>query len=541
VSEVAETQIAGGALGNRRHARSTGRRPTTAIAVIIAVTTALALALRVYYQSTRAGFLLGVNEYDDGTYFGSALRLVTGVLPYRDFVSVQPPGITLLMAPVALLAKVSSTATGMVIARVLTTAASCAGVVLAGLLVRRYGTLAVLITCGIMAVYPGSIAAAHTVLVEPWLVLFCLIGALALFDGDQLAQGWRLAWAGVAFGFAGAVEGWAIVPVVVAILLFLPKLTRAWPFCAGVAAGFLVPVLPFFGPAPRQFYDDTIIASLGLVSPARAPVWERFAAMLGIVYPTPEQETMVLVIAIVAGIAVAALVIAAWLVTRRPPPPLERFVVLTSAVVIIMFCLAGQFYYHFVAFLAPFIAASIGLPVSRLVTAVSARRMLVWLTTGLAGLAIVVTAVTQFWVESAGSGVLGPVPRAIDRIIPPGACVLTDQVSTTILAGRFYSDVPGCPQMVNAIGTDLALSHGKKPSDGAGYVPAVARIWRQAFSHAQIVLLTHNSPGRIAWTPALRAYFAANFVELRSPWELVTLYKRKDFDIHAARQASRHR
>jgi hypothetical protein len=541
VSEVAETQIAGGALGNRRHARSTGRRPTTAIAVIIAVTTTLALALRVYYQSTRAGFLLGVNEYDDGTYFGSALRLVTGVLPYRDFVSVQPPGITLLMAPVALLAKVSSTATGMVIARVLTTAASCAGVVLAGLLVRRYGTLAVLITCGIMAVYPGSIAAAHTVLVEPWLVLFCLIGALALFDGDQLAQGWRLAWAGVAFGFAGAVEGWAIVPVVVAILLFLPKLTRAWPFCAGVAAGFLVPVLPFFGPAPRQFYDDTIIASLGLVSPARAPVWERFAAMLGIVYPTPEQETMVLVIAIVAGIAVAALVIAAWLVTRRPPPPLERFVVLTSAVVIIMFCLAGQFYYHFVAFLAPFIAASIGLPVSRLVTAVSARRMLVWLTTGLAGLAIVVTAVTQFWVESAGSGVLGPVPRAIDRIIPPGACVLTDQVSTTILAGRFYSDVPGCPQMVNAIGTDLALSHGKKPSDGAGYVPAVARIWRQAFSHAQIVLLTHNSPGRIAWTPALRAYFAANFVELRSPWELVTLYKRKDFDIHAARQASRHR
>ena len=541
MSDVAESQIAGGALGNPRHARATDRRPTTAVAVIIAVTTALALALRVYYQSTRAGFLLGVNEYDDGTYFGSALRLVTGILPYRDFVSVQPPGITLLMAPVALLAKVSSTATGMVIARVLTTAASGAGVVLAGLLVRRYGTLAVLITCGFMAVYPGSIAAAHTVLVEPWLALFCLIGALALFDGDGLAQGWRLVWAGVAFGFAGAVEGWAIVPVLVAILLFLPKLTRAWPFCAGVAAGFLVPVLPFAGPAPRQFYDDTIVASLGLVSPARTPVWGRLANMLGIVYPGPDQETMVLIIAISAGIAVVALVIAAWLVTHRPPPPLERFVVLTSAVVIVMFCLAGQFYYHFVAFLAPFLAASIGLPVSRLVTAMSARRVLVWLATGLAGLAIAVTAVTQFWVESAGSGVLGPVPRAIGRIIPPGACVLTDQVSTTILANRFYSDVPGCPQMVNAVGTDLALSHGKKPSDGAGYVPAVARVWRQAFSRAQIVLLSHNSPGRIAWTPALRAYFAANFVPLRSPWELVTLYKRKDFDIHAARQAGRHR
>jgi hypothetical protein len=565
VSGLAGSQVADGALDDSRHPRAAGGRPVTAVAVIIAVTTALALALRVYYQSTRAGFLLGVTEYDDGTYFGSSLRLVTGVLPYRDFVTVQPPGITLLMAPVALLARVSSTAAGMEIARVLTTAASAAGVVLAGLLVRRYGTLAVLITCGIMAVYPGSIAAAHTVLVEPWLVLFCLIGALALFDGDQLARGWRLAWAGVAFGFGGAVEGWAIVPVLVAILLFLPKITRAWRFCAGVAAGFLIPVLPFAVLAPRQFYDDTIVAQLGLVRPARTPVWGRFASILGIVNPAPDQKTTVLVIAVAAAVVIAALVIAAWLVTRRPPPLCERFVVLTSALVIFMFCLAGQFYYHFVAFLAPFLAASLGVPVSRLVTAVTTdggRRAdrpqghrarprqwgvhsgLGWLTAGLAGLAIAVAAVTQFQTESKGASVIGPAPHAIDRIIPPGACVLTDQVSITILVNRFYSDVPGCSPMVNSVGTDLALSHGRKPSDGAGYVPAVAAVWQQAFSHAQFVLLSRNSAGlrdsagRIPWSPALRAYFAANFVQLKSHWRYVSLYKRKDFDLAQAQRAS---
>ena len=371
MSEVAESQVAGGRLGHARHARAARNRQAAAIAVVIIVTTALALALRVYYQYSRTGFLLAVTEYDDGPYFGSALRLAAGVLPYRDFIIVQPPGITLVMTPVALLARVTGTANGMEAARVLTTAASGAGVVLAGFLVRRYGTLAVLITCGIMAVYPGSIAAAHTVLVEPWLVLFCLIGALALFDGDQLAQGWRLVWAGVAFGFGGAVEGWAIVPVLVAILLFLPKITRAWPFCAGVAAGFLTPVLPFAALAPRQFYDDIIVAQLGLVSPAPTPVWGRFASMLGIVKHTGQQETAVLIIAVAVAAVVAALVIAAWLVTRRPPPLLERFVVLTSAFVIVMFCLAGQFYYHFVAFLAPFLAASIGVPVSRLVMAVT--------------------------------------------------------------------------------------------------------------------------------------------------------------------------
>jgi hypothetical protein len=558
VSEVAESQAVRGAQGGARPARAAGGRPFTAVAVVIVATTALALALRVYYQSTLSGFLLGVAEYDDGVYFGSALRLVTGVLPYRDFVSSQPPGITLLMAPVALVARVIGTARGMELARILTTAASGAGVVLAGLLVRRYGTLAVLITCGIMAIQPESIRATHTVYVEPWLVLFCLIGALALFDGDRLARGWRLAWAGVAFGFAGAVEGWAIVPVLVAILLFLPKLTRAWPFCAGVAAGFLLPVLPFAGLAPRQFYDDIIVAQLGLVSPARTPIWNRLAKMIGINLPTPGQETLSLVIAATVAVVVVGAVAAAWLISRHPPPLLERFVVLTSALIIVMFCLAPQFYYHFVAFLVPFLAASIALPISRLLTGApvpspphtsefpahqpqarqpKARRAL-WFVTALTAAAIVLVAVLQFRAESLRPGRSGPGPRAVDGIIPPGACVLTDQVSMTILANRFYSDVPGCPQMVNGIGTDLALSHGRTPSDGAGYVPAVAAVWRQAFSHAQLVMLSSKNEGRIAWTPALKAYFDANFVQLKSPWKRVTLYKRKDFDLRAARRVS---
>ncbi len=74
--------------------------------------------------------------------------------------------------------------------------------------------LAVLITCGILAVYPDGVAAAATVLQEPWLVLCCLAGAVAVFDGDQLtSSGKRLAWGGVAFGFAGAIKVWAVIPI----------------------------------------------------------------------------------------------------------------------------------------------------------------------------------------------------------------------------------------------------------------------------------------------------------------------------------------
>ena len=180
--------------------------------MVIIITTLVAFAVRFYFQYTRPGFLLGVTEYDDGPYFGSAVRLVHGSMPYRQFVFVQPPGITLLMSPAALLSYVTGTGWGLAIGRILTLLAGTAGVTLAGLLVRHRGVLAVLVTCGIMAVYSDAVAAAHTVLVEPWLVLFCLAGAVAVFDRDRItASTKRLAWGGVLFGFAGAVEAWATI------------------------------------------------------------------------------------------------------------------------------------------------------------------------------------------------------------------------------------------------------------------------------------------------------------------------------------------
>ena len=124
----AEGAPAGPAAGPAAARASAWRQPTT---LVIIGMTLLALAVRLYYF-TRPGYLLGVTEYDDGSYFGSAVRLVHGVLPYRDFVFVQPPGITLLMTPVALLSKVTGTDTGLAIARILTMLAGAAGTALAG-------------------------------------------------------------------------------------------------------------------------------------------------------------------------------------------------------------------------------------------------------------------------------------------------------------------------------------------------------------------------------------------------------------------------
>jgi alpha-1,2-mannosyltransferase len=504
----------------------------TPVNLAIAGITLLALAIRVYYQYTRPGFLLSVTEYDDGPYFGSAVRLVHGSLPYRDFVLVQPPGITLLMSPLGLLSNLTGTAWAMAAGRVLTALASTAGVALVGLLVRHRGLLTVLVACGVTAVYPDAAAAAHTVLVEPWLALFCLLGALAVFDGDRLtASTRRLAWGGAAFGFGGAVEAWAIVPVLVVLVLCLPKIRRATIFAAGVAAGFLIPVLPFALIAPVKFYQSLIVAQIGSrAHTTRIPLFTRLDHLAGVPdLNLPNAALLLVTLAIVAFVILAYA--ASWQRTGQPPAGLDWFAAATAALTAGLFLWPPQFHYHFAAFLAPFLALTVGLAAGRLLAAAqagspAAGRMGRW-SAGAAVAVLAVMTVIQVHAETIVPPVLGPVPVAIDRLIPPGACVLTDQVSLTIDANRFVSATPACSQVVDTLGTDLALSHGLTPNTGAGRVPAVAAVWAQALSHAQYLLLTHDNSRRIAWSHSLRVYFRSHFRRVYASPKNLVLYVRE--------------
>ena len=523
----------------------------TPVNLVIAAVTVLALGLRLFYL-TRPGYLVGVTEYDDGSYFGSAIRLVHGVLPYRDFVFVQPPGITLLMAPVALLSRVIGTDAGLAVARVLTMLAGAAGVALAGLLVRHRGALAALLACGVVAVYPDSVSSAHTLLVEPWLVLFCLAGAVAVFDGDQItSSGRRLIWGGAAFGFAGVIEAWAIVPVLVIAVLGVRLPRRTAIYLGGVAAGFAVPVLPFAALAPRNFYDSVITAQVGdRVNAARMPLWYRLRQMSGFANEPHVRHLFVAgVLALIVMFVIVACA-AALLLTRRLPPPIEWFAYASAAAVVGIFLWPAQFHYHFSGFLAPFLGLSVALPAARLLSAIPGRgglvqpegspadripvgrrradQMLLWSVAGLAAAGVAAGA----WNQAAFERKLQPdAPVAMmaagQRIIPPGACVLADNVAYTVTSNRFVSSVPGCPTVDDGTGANYALSKGRGTTTGAGRVPAVAAMWRSAFEHAQYVWLTGLNHRRIAWTPALTAYFHANFVHVANHMHDLRLYVRK--------------
>jgi hypothetical protein len=507
------------------------RRPA-AIPTVITLATLAGLALRLY-QLSRPGFLLGVTEYDDGTDFGSAVRLIHGALPYRDFIMVQPPGITVLMAPVAAATSSFGTVTGMAVARVLTVLASAAAIPLGGLLTRHRGVLAVLVTCGVLAVYPDSLLAARTVLLEPWLVLFCLLGALAVFDGNQPVTGWRMLWGGAAFGFAGAVKVWAILPVVVILVLTVRRPRQAGRFAAGVAAGFCLPVLPFALLAPVTLYRGVIVAQLLRSDVQRIPAAARLQDMLGLTH-LPAASTAPLVITGVAVVvAVAALMAAGSWLSHRWPPPLDWFAAVTCLLVVAAFLWPADFYEHYAAFLAPFLALALALPVARLVAALPQQGKQARLGRVVRRGAIVVAAVTlatlavlQGIAEShVGSAVPASELTAAERAIPAGACVLTDQVSYTIAINRFDTTNPACSLMVDGVGSDYALSRGHNGLNGAGRTPAVEQLWASAFRAARYVWLTGLASRRIPWTPQLTAYFHTHFRPLnRGP---VWLYVRK--------------
>jgi hypothetical protein len=546
---------------------STARRFGTAGLVIVAATT-LALAIRTF-TLVRGGFLTGISEYDDGVYLGAAIRLTEGVMPYRGFAFVQPPGILLLMSPVAAIARITTTVKALALARVLTVMASVACVPLAGRLVRHRGAVTTLVTCGTLAVYPGDIASAHTLMLEPWLNLCCLLGATAAFRRGTLTSPRRLAVAGLIFGFAGAIKFWAIAPAlaVAALCLIAPgesvpggrlwglpasgaRLRRLLGYLPGLVVGFCAPVFPFLLSAPGAFLHGTITDQAVRAGTA-VPIDVRLAYLTGIVDIVDSKgqfspaagagsmyaQSAAPVIAPGAGvdylswIAVAvlvALLAAGYAVRARHRAAAERlshldWMILSTAVLAAVAVLSySAFFYHYADFPGPWLALASGTAAGALLSRAA------WRTTVLSAIAsmIVAVAVLQSWETHSYTE---PTAQSRAFLIPKNACLVTDEVSLAIDADRFAQNPPGCPVIVDSLAATLVLANGVSVQAGASSNPAVVAQWKAWLSQADYVWL---SPGdaslrRIPWTPALQLWFHQTFKPLGSDSvQTGQLYKR---------------
>ncbi len=511
----------------------------TAPGKVMLLATALAVAIRLF-TLTRPGYLTGITEYDDGVYLGAALRMTQGAMPYRDFALVQPPGILLLMAPVALIAQLTTTVKALALARLLTALASAACVPLAGNLVRYRGTVVTLVTCGVLAVYPDDIATAHTLLLEPWMNLCCLLAMNAAFRRGRLARPGRLAWAGLALGFAGAIKYWAIAPAAVLLVLCLAvrrdgaRMRRVRAYLPALAAGFLVPVAPFLASAPVTFLRSTITDQAARAG-SSVPISIRLANLTGVIdilttegkvslnagvhsmfaggaSPDASESSSLGWLPFVATAGLIALVAVGYAWQSRRLSELEWLALATAILATAAVLDYSAFFYHYADFPAPWLAITVGSAAGML----AGRRLL--------PTRIAVPAVAVALLLVAGLQIREmypmrqPAGEAMAHYIPKGACVVTDEVSLTIASDRFADLPPGCPDIVDSLAATLVLSDGVSPQGGADQMPQVVATWKEWLSKADYVWLSaaHGSKRRIPWTPALSAWFNATFAKLGS-------------------------
>ena len=123
--------------------------------------------------------------------------------------------------------------------------------------------------------------------------------------------------------------------------------------------------------------------------------------------------------------------------------------------------------------------------------------------------AVAAAGVGQFRVESRLAGT--QVAVAADRLIPAGACVVTNDSAYTVAAGRFSSDVAGCPAMTDSFGTMIAMTSGHPRDASAAVLAPVVALWQATLRQAAYVWLTGDTVAQIPWTRQLDSYFLSHF------------------------------
>ena len=501
---------------------------------VMLVATSLALALRLF-TLTRQGYLTGITEYDDGVYLGGSVRMTEGQLPYLNFAFIQPPGILELMLPVALIAKLTSAVKALALARLLTALASAACIPLAGNLVRYRGAVVTTVACGVLAVYPPDITTAHTLLLEPWMNLFCLIGINLAFRRGHLARPARLAWAGVALGFAGDIKFWAAAPafvlLVICLLMSTDRVRRVRAYVAGLVLGFGVPAAPFLIATPLAFIRSTIFDQAARTG-SQVALGVRLANLTGLidVYTAtgkftlnPGGSSMFAAgaaanagdssslgwLPILVAITFAAAITAGYALQSRRLTPLELLSLATAVIAVAAITGYSAFFYHYADFPAPWIALASGGAAG----ALAGHRTWSLVVVRVFALVIVLVTVAQVR-EMFPLRAYSAEPRS--HAIPVGACVVTDEVSLTIGADRFAALPSGCPDIVDALASTLVLSGGVSVQGGASKMPEVVAEWKKWLGEADYVWLSpsHGSRKRIPWTQGLSDWFNVNFVKV---------------------------
>ncbi len=438
-------------------------------------------------------------------YFGASVRLLHGVMPYRGFVLVQPPGIVLVLTPLALLARLTHASTGFEAARLAVVGVLFADFLLFGRLTRQRQSLALAFGLVVFVFHPSLAFAGQTVLIEPFLLFATLLGMTLLFNGEEFTgSSARWVLAGAAFGVAGAFKLLAIVPVAAVAVVALKRRERnGLGFLVGAAATFLLVTLPFLVVAPKRALQDVISAQAG-----RANLAPSVAARLSAISGFGQHNAPGLAVAAVA-VAVAAWLVVVHMRRGLALTTLEIVAVIALVGLVVSFAAAPSYFDPYAAYAIPFLAILAGSAAQRLLA--SPLRAPVFALVGVLALGYIGHGVLRV----AGEAATPSVAAAVDRVTPPGSCVLTDEPSLLLLANRFSAARGDCPQVVDIYGTELAYGHGYAEVVADERYQAVQDIWLDWLRRADEVVFVHLNTATLGWTAEVRAELALRFPVVR--------------------------
>jgi len=407
-------------------------------------------------------------DYDEGVYFSAAGLLFRGVLPYRDFVFVHPPGLLWFLGISA--AWPGDPAHLFAVSRFVAAGLGGVSVYLAGRVAQRGGGLVSGTVAAVLyALYPEAVGVERGPFLEPVLNLSCLAFANAWLGGSggETTRRWR--WAGALLGMALSVKVWAGAWLLAG--LTTPPRGMRWRASGHLALGiflsFALLVMPLALMAPKAFVTQTLFFHA-----LRPMDGTGGLARLQSIFSLGHRAATLL-----AAVALSTL---PWRLRRGDEARTGRLFASAWLLTLLGFLLSPSYWSQYNAALAPCEAVLAGLG-AQILWDVPVRRALPLRAVGLVGLALGLW--QRPWRDvrrhaSQRAEEQLALARVLREDVPPRACLFTLEPGWSLLGGRWPSTLSGVPRVVDSYGAQLlaAVQTGARyPSAGDAFADTLSQ------------------------------------------------------------------
>ena len=451
----------------------------------------------------RGAGLYGNLGYDDGVYFASTVALVHGVLPYRDFLLLHPPGIALLLAPFALLGSATDPATGFAAARLAFLALGAINAGLVTLVAGRYGRRAALAERGpVRGLVRREPAELSTILIGPQTALL-LITVLVLMWGRPLRPR-RAAVAGIALGLMVAIQVWGVVPVVIiagAVALGSfdqaagDRLRSAVALLAGAAASLAAVCVPFFITAPADFVRYVLLDQLARPN-LEVPLSTRLGVLEGLSIRVGHGALLTAAVLVLAIVGAAALVFVAWRV------PAARMWCAIVTVEVGYLLISPSFFDHYSGWIAPGAAIVLGTAAALVLASVEGRHPFGTLVK--VGYVVIIIGLSVTILRRQGTALQR---QLLEADLSGARCVSADSPVLLIETTALLRDLDhGCPLVIDPTGTSYDTDRGRLRAGPVGAsrsaAPGYQRAMQEWYAHSDAAMFVRR--GSDGLSPATR-------------------------------------